>query len=75
MVTVSGFFLPLEPALGFDLHAATAAASKERTVNAGIARAAEFDGLVRDLRAAMHGDYEWVSTPFYLDLAARTQRD
>lgn len=75
MVTVSGFFLPLEPTLGFELHAATAAASKDRTVDAGIATAAEIDELVKDLRAAMHGGYEWVSTPFYLDLAARKQRD
>jgi hypothetical protein len=26
---------------------------------------------VRDLRAARSGSYEWVSTPFFLDLAFR----
>jgi SAM-dependent methyltransferase len=71
VVRLSGFFLPLEPARGFEVHAATAAAAKERAVSAGIATEGEIDRLVADLRAAMHGDYEWVSTPFFLELIAR----
>jgi len=37
MVRLSGFFLPLEPARGFELHAATAVAAKDRAVNGEIA--------------------------------------
>jgi len=73
LVRVGGFFLPCEPARGFELHAATAAAVKDRAVNAGIATETEIDRLVGDLRAAIHGDYRWVSTPFYVELAARKQ--
>jgi SAM-dependent methyltransferase len=71
VVRLGGFFMPLEPASGFELHAATAAAAKDRAVDAGIATQAEIDQLVDDLRAAIHANYEWVSTPFFLDLAAR----
>lgn len=31
----------------------------------------KIDGLVRDIRAAKEGGYEWASSPFYLDLALR----
>jgi hypothetical protein len=36
----------------------------------GIA-ADRIDGPVREIRAAKDGGYEWVSSPFYLDLALR----
>ena len=65
----SGFFKVTDPQLGFELHAATAAAVKERAINLGIA-AEEIDNLVQELRSAKDGDYEWVSSPFYLDLGA-----
>jgi len=71
VVRLNGFFLPNEPVRGFELHAATAAAAKDRAVSAGIATAAQIDQLVGDLRAAVHGNYEWVSTPFFLELTAR----
>jgi hypothetical protein len=36
----------------------------------GIA-AERIDGLVRDIEAAKGGGYQWVSSPYYLDLALR----
>lgn len=66
----SGFFATVEPELGFELHAATLAAARERAAKFGIA-AEKIDGLLLDLRAAKSGQYEWVSTPFFSDLALR----
>jgi len=54
----------------FELHAATLAAARERATRLGI-EADRIDDLVRDIRAAEDGGYEWVSSPFYLDLALR----
>jgi SAM-dependent methyltransferase len=71
VVSLNGFVQMLDPALGFDLHAATAAAAKDRAVQRGIATEAEIDELAGALRAAAPKDYEWVSTPFYLSLRAR----
>ena len=50
----------------FELHAATLAAARDRATRAGIA-GDRIDDLVRDIRAAKDGGYEWVSSPFYLD--------
>jgi hypothetical protein len=61
----------MEPEQGFDLHASTLAAAKERAVTAGIATGKQIDDLVSDLRAEKSGGYEWVSTPFFLDLTLR----
>jgi SAM-dependent methyltransferase len=71
VVQANGFFLPLDPELGFEIHAATLAAGKERALKAGAATEEEIDETVRALRAAKNGDYEWVSSPFFLDLALR----
>ena len=54
----------------FELHAATLSAARERAIRLGIA-ADRIDDLVRDIRAARDGGYEWVSSPFYLDVALR----
>jgi SAM-dependent methyltransferase len=70
VVEISGFFKVTAPQLGFDLHASTAAAIKDRAINLGIA-AEEIGNLVQELRSAKDGDYEWVSSPFYFDLALR----
>jgi hypothetical protein len=56
--------------LGFEIHAATLAAARDRAVALGIA-AERIDDLLLNLRAAKSGQYEWVSTPFFLDLALR----
>jgi hypothetical protein len=46
-------------------------AARERAVAAGIATGQQIDDLVNDLRAAKSGGYEWVSSPFFLDLTLR----
>jgi hypothetical protein len=66
---MNGCFLTGDPQL-FELHAATLAAARERATRLGIA-AGGIDDLVRDIRAAKDGGYEWVSSPFYLDMALR----
>lgn len=71
VVAVDGGFGITDPELGFDLHAATLAAARERAVASGIAAGQQIDDLVGDLRAAKGGGYEWVSTPFFLDLTLR----
>ena len=71
VVAVDGGFGIIDPELGFDLHAATLLAARERAVGAGIASGQQIDDLVSDLRAAKSGGYEWVSMPFSLDLALR----
>ena len=71
VVAVDGRFGIIDPELGFDLHAATLAAARDRAVASGIATGQQIDDLVGDLRAAKDGGYEWVSMPFFLDLALR----
>jgi len=71
VVAVDGSFGIIDPELGFDLHAATLLAARERAVASGIAAGQQIDDLARDLRAAKDGGYEWVSMPFFLDLTLR----
>jgi len=71
VVAVDGCFGFIDPELGFDLHAATLMAARERAVASGIATGQQIDDLVSDLRAAKGGGYEWVSMPFLLDLTLR----
>jgi SAM-dependent methyltransferase len=71
VVSESGFFVPMPPALGFEIHASTLAAAKERAVQSGVAAERDIDQLVGELRAAKQAGYEWVSSPFFLDLAVR----
>jgi SAM-dependent methyltransferase len=66
----SGFFTTSDPVLGFEVHAATLAAARDRAIALGIA-AERIDDLLLDLRGAKSGQYEWVSTPFFSDLALR----
>jgi SAM-dependent methyltransferase len=65
-----GFFILGEPELGFEIHASTLAAFKQAAVHRGIA-AQTIDDVLASLRAGKAGGYEWVSTPFFLDLALR----
>ena len=71
VLAVDGNFAVMDPELGFDLHAGTLLAARERAVASGIATGQQIDDLVDDLRAAKNGGYEWVSTPFFLDLTLR----
>jgi ubiquinone/menaquinone biosynthesis C-methylase UbiE len=54
----------------FAIHAGSLAAAKERAIEAGIA-AEMIDDVVAILRAAKAGGYEWVTSPFLLDLVLR----
>jgi hypothetical protein len=65
-----GFFCTQDPELGFEIHAGSLAAARERAVKAGIA-AEVIDDVVARLRAAKTGGYEWVTSPFLLDLVLR----
>src|SRR5262245_43953651 len=71
VVEVEGIFSTVDPDLGFDLHASTLAAARERAVTSGTAAGKQVDDLVSELRAAKAGGYEWVSSPFYLHLTLR----
>jgi hypothetical protein len=65
-----GFFAILDPGLGFEIHASTFAAARERAIKAGFAAEA-IDEVVASLRSAKAGGYEWVTSPFFLDLSLR----
>jgi ubiquinone/menaquinone biosynthesis C-methylase UbiE len=71
VVDANGYFETVEPAFGFELHASTLAAARERTVRSGIASEQQIDDLGDALRAAKTARYEWVSTPFFRDLTLR----
>jgi SAM-dependent methyltransferase len=70
VVAANGWFTTLDPELGFELHASTLAAARERAAQLGIATG-RIDDLVGNIRAAKDGNYEWVSSPFFLDLTLR----
>jgi SAM-dependent methyltransferase len=71
VVAVDGSFATVDPERGFGLHLATLLAARERAIASGIAAGQQIDDLVNDLRAAKGGGYEWVTTPFFLDLTLR----
>ena len=71
VVAVNGTFGTMDPEVGFDLHADTLLAARERGVASGTWTEEQIDTLVHDLRAAKTGKFEWVSTPVYLDVALR----
>jgi hypothetical protein len=70
IVSESGFFNVEAPELGFRVHASTLTAARERAAKAGIA-SDRIDELARELAAAADGGYEWVSSPFFLELTLR----
>lgn len=70
VIDAVGFFILAEPELGFELHASSLAAMSERAIASGITAQA-IDQLGHNLRAAKGGGYEWVTTPFVLDIALR----
>ncbi len=71
VIEAEGFFDVIQPGLGFDLHAGTLAAMRDRAIQLGIATEPEIDDLMSIIGAAKGDGYEWVSTPFFLDLALR----
>ncbi len=66
---MDGFFRTWGPELGFSLHAASMAAAKERATEASVI--ARIDDIVGRIRAANPADYDWVASPFFLDLTLR----
>jgi SAM-dependent methyltransferase len=68
---VSGYFASVDPEVGFEIHANTLAAARERATQSGVATEREIDDLIRSLRAAKSDAHEWVSSPFFLDLTLR----
>jgi SAM-dependent methyltransferase len=70
VIGINGCFRVMDPQLGFDIHAGTLVAARERAIGIGIS-ADEVDELTHELDAAKVGDYQWVSSPFFLDLLLR----
>ena len=68
---VEGFFTVMEPEVALDIHAATLAAARDRATQSGIATEHEIDELLETIRAAKTEGYQWVTSPFFLDLALR----
>jgi ubiquinone/menaquinone biosynthesis C-methylase UbiE len=73
VVEADGFFCTQDPELGFGIHAGTLTAARERALKAGIA-AGTIDDLIAILSAAKTSGYEWVTSPFLLDLVLRKPR-
>jgi len=70
VVAAEGFFIFGEPELAFEIHASTLQAFKDAAVSLGVA-AGHIDALIAALRAGRAGGYDWVSTPFFIDLTLR----
>ncbi len=68
---VEGFFQVAEPEVGFEIHAATLAAARSRAVQSGFATGPGVDEIVKAIRATKNDDYQWVTSPFFLDLTLR----
>jgi SAM-dependent methyltransferase len=68
---MNGSFMTHDPQVGFEIHARTIAAARERAIGSGVATEQQIDGLVGSLRAAKGGEYAWVTSPFLLDLTLR----
>jgi SAM-dependent methyltransferase len=69
VLRTKGSFNITDPEVGFGVHAASLAAFRDRALASGIASTSEVDGLIAELRlAASSGDYEWVSSPYFLEL-------
>jgi ubiquinone/menaquinone biosynthesis C-methylase UbiE len=71
VVDVSGYFAAMDPAVGFEIHATTTAAARDRATKAGVATEREIDDLIQGIREAKPIEHEWVSSPFFLDLTLR----
>jgi SAM-dependent methyltransferase len=71
VVSVDGFFTIITGDLGFDLHGGTLAAMRDRAIQLGVASEQEIDELAGAIGAGRAAGAEWVSSPFFLDLALR----
>ena len=71
VVQVSGYFMTLDARGGFDIHANTLAAARDRTIQSAVASEQEVDSLLNTLRGARESEYAWVLSPYFLDLTLR----
>jgi SAM-dependent methyltransferase len=71
VVDVSGYFAAMDPEVGFEIHANTIAAARERAAQAGVATEREIDDLMLSIRNTKPAEHEWVTSPFFLDLTLR----
>lgn len=70
VVHTSGYVAVIEPSVGFELHAATLAAAKERAMQLGVATEQEIGRVLTSLRSSASDDTcSWAGSPTFLDLA------
>ena len=68
---MNGCFLTADPEMVFDIHAATLAGGQRTRHSLGYRGRQRSMTWCEKSEAAKEGGYEWVSSPFYLDLALR----
>jgi SAM-dependent methyltransferase len=71
VVRVDGSFAVGPADVFFRLYASSLAAARERALAAGLTAAREIDALIAPLEAAAGGDYQWATSPFFLDVTLR----
>ena len=71
VVRVDGSFALGEPQRMFPIYAASLDAMRDRGITAGLVTAEQIDALTGPLKAAAGGDYDWVTSPFFLDVTMR----
>jgi SAM-dependent methyltransferase len=71
VVRVDGSFSVGTPRVYFGLYASTLAAMRERAVSAGLTTEQDVDAIVAALAGVQPAAYEWVTSPFFLDLTLR----
>jgi hypothetical protein len=62
------FVIDRRPERTLRIYSTTLAAARPGAIAAGLADAAEIDGLIAALEAAMGDAIEWVSSPFFTDV-------
>jgi SAM-dependent methyltransferase len=65
------FVIDRQPARTLRIYSTTLAAVRSGAIAAGLANAAEIDGLIAALEAAAGDAIEWVSSPFFTDVIMR----
>jgi SAM-dependent methyltransferase len=71
VVRVDGSFALDRARVMFAIYAASLDAMRDRGIAAGLVTAAQIDALTGPLTAAAAGEYDWVSSPFFLDVTMR----
>jgi hypothetical protein len=69
--STSGYVMIMDAALGFELHASTLGATRDRAIRSGVASSDRIDALLGTLRGATSGEHLWVASPFMFDLTLR----